>query len=310
MRVRAVLALLTERRAWGYVLAVLLACTLFVFLGRWQWHRHEAKAHVADLVHANYDAAVRPIDDLVGSADLPASAEWLPVSLSGSYLADLTVLARDRVQDGTNGYEVLVPVRTAAGRVLVVDRGWVPAGRTALGPRDVPAPPSGEVRLTVRVRPWQPPNDRRSPPGQTSRISRSALAGLTGVREADFYGGYAVLASEVPPPTSAVTPLDPPDVDLGPHLAYAVQWWAFAVLLAGFLVVAGDKEAQRRAGAGAPLRPTPTPDPESAPEEPVDATRRSRRWARLSGSGGTVDEEAEDAEVEGRLPNGGTKPSR
>ena len=57
---------------------------------------------------------------------------------------------------------------------------------------------------------------------------------------------YGVLAAEDPAPAAAPTLLERPDGDLGPHLAYAVQWWLGAVVVYVLLVVYAAKEAARR----------------------------------------------------------------
>ncbi|MFN8077885.1 MAG: SURF1 family protein [Kineosporiaceae bacterium] len=301
---------LSRRATAGLLVLGLLVIALFVQLGRWQWHRHEAKVAVRDLVRAHYDAAPVPVADLLapGTTPVDRSTEWRPVRATGRYDAALTLLARDRIADGDAGYEVLVPLRTAAG-VLLVDRGWVPAGRTADGPRAVPAPPAGEVTVTVHLRPWQPPTTRRTPPGQVLRISRDAVASSTGISVDQWFQGYG-LAAEESPAGAAIERVARPDVDLGPHLAYAVQWWSFAVVVGVLLVRAG----RRRPAPVPPATGSPVPAPREdegdrpVPDGPVRAGSRRSRWGRLTGSGGTVDEEAEDAELDAqqrRVPPAG-----
>jgi cytochrome oxidase assembly protein ShyY1 len=87
------------------------------------------------------------------------------------------------------------------------------------------------------------------------RIDLAAVARLAGEPVQPAYG---VLAEESPGPATAPTPLPRPDVDLGPHLSYFVQWWGFA--LAAYLIWAAllVREAQRRLAAGR-QRPDPSP---------------------------------------------------
>ena len=51
---------------------------------------------------------------------------------------------------------------------------------------------------------------------------------------------------------AAPTPLPRPDVGLGPHLAYAVQWWGFAAVALVVPFVAAGREVRRRSPAAAP----------------------------------------------------------
>lgn len=287
MRVRAVLVSLGRPRIAALACATVAACALFVQLGFWQWHRHEDKVAARDLVRTNWARPPVPVEELLvaGGPALAPGLEWRPVILEGVYEPDRTLLARDRISDGDAGYEVLVPLRLTGGGVLLVDRGWVPAGATAAGPREVPAPPSGSVSVTVHLRPWQPRGDRTTPQGQVLRISAAAVAEGTGVPSSEWFGAYGFLTRESPA-GAPIRRLEPPEVDLGPHLAYAVQWWGFAVVL---LVVA-LRGWVRGVGDVAPATGT------ARPRGPATGSRPSR-WARLTASGGTVDEAAEDAEV-------------
>ena len=104
---------------------------------------------------------------------------------TGRYDAGHKLLVRNRPFDGQVGFHVLAPLVTAAGPALLVDRGWVPAGEDATVVPDVPAPPPGEVTVTVRLRPSEPASTTGTPPrGQVTRIDVSAIAGssLPGVR--------------------------------------------------------------------------------------------------------------------------------
>ena len=89
-----------------------------------------------------------------------------------------------------------------------------------------------------------------------------------------------MLAQEQPAPAAAPALIPRPDEDLGPHLAYAIQWWLGAVAVYVLLVVYARKEAQRR------LLPA---EAGPAPAEPA-----SRATGRRSGRRELTDEEWED----------------
>lgn len=237
--------LLRERtwlRSLGLVAMFALLCG---FLGRWQWNRHLERVQAADQVIANYDAAPVPLVQLLPTPDasMPPSVQWRQATISGTYLADRTVLIRNRPFNGDYGYEVVVPLRTTSGAVLLVDRGWLPNGTSGAHPDAVPAPPTGQVDVVTRLRPSEPADNRSAPAGQAATIDVSALAAnLTG----PTYRAYAVLAQESPATSAAPRPLARPDTDLGNNLAYALQWWFFAtgaVILLGYYAF---REAQNR----------------------------------------------------------------
>jgi cytochrome oxidase assembly protein ShyY1 len=224
------------------------------------------------------------------TAPLPAQDEWRPVRLHGTYLADATVLVRNRPLDGTYGYEVVVPFRPDSGPLLLVDRGWIPNGESGARPDAVPAPPPGEVTVVARLRPTEPPLDRTPPPGQELRIDVPRITGALG--QPAVTQSYGVLASEDPAPAAAPTALERPDSDLGPHLAYAVQWWLGSMVVFVLLVVYASKEAARRA-EGLPQGA----DAARAGAPPAVRAPRSRRRGELS------DEEWEDlADARARDP--------
>jgi cytochrome oxidase assembly protein ShyY1 len=235
-------------REWIWLRALLLvivfavACT---FLGRWQWSRHLGASRAADRLAANYNSAPDPLAQLLPTPEsaLPSALEWHRVRVAGAYLPDRTVLIRNRALDGNNGYEVVVPLRTSSSAMLLVDRGWVPEGATGAGPAAVPAPPSGQVVVVARLRPGEPAADRSAPPGQAVTID---LPRLTADLGAPAYRAYGVLDQESPKPANAPQPLTEPTVDLGLHLAYALQWWVFAVM--GFVLLGyfAFRESQNR----------------------------------------------------------------
>ena len=258
-------------------LVVAVACVL---LGSWQWHRREERlARNAEVVQ-NYDRDPVALEQaLPDPSRFPPGGTWTPVLLEGEYVADATVLVRNRTRDGRPGYQVLVPLRTDDGPVLVVDRGFVTIGETGERPDDVPAAPQGEVSVVARLREPEPADGRGAPAGQAQRINPAALsaamAGASGDRfaAADVVtGAYGDLAAEDPAPATAPLREPRPALDEGPHLSYALQWVVFAIgALVGFVVLArrtaqddaddsrpgarADAYAASRADDGRPARP-------------------------------------------------------
>ena len=258
---------LFRQRQWVLAFVGVVALTVaFVFLGRWQFHRHEAKLARRDLINSNYDAKPVPVDDLLSTGRaLSPLEQWRPVAASGTYLPDVTVLIRNRPLDANNGYEVIVPLRTEGG-ILLVDRGWIPSGATAEKPDSVPAVPTGTVTVTARMRLGEPAQNRPAPVGQAMQIDLPQIErGLHAARVSDpTYPGYGLLVGESPAANPAPTPLPAPDVGLGINLAYAIQWWAFAIAAYVLLAVAAVREVRREA-AGGTAQPPPVPAARAAP---------------------------------------------
>lgn len=235
---------------WAIYLALAvifaIACA---FLSNWQFSRNEERAAQLELVERNYDAEPVALEDTIpAGGELEAQDEWQPVRMTGQYVADDQLLARNRPHGGTAAFEVLVPFRLDDGRVLLIDRGWVPPGQDQPEPDAVPAAPRGDVTVVARLRPGEPlpASGRSAPEGQVPTINLPLIADTVapGVGEALELSAYGVLVSEDPAPVTIPHALESPSEDPGPHLSYAIQWILFAVM--GFVFIGYVIRTERR----------------------------------------------------------------
>ncbi len=260
----------TALRWTGYVGLALVFAIACAFLSNWQFARNEERARQLELVEQNYDATPTGLADVLAPGrSLPSDAEWRPVELHGRYLADEQVLVRNRAHGGTSAFEVLVPFRLDDGRVLIVNRGWVPPGDSQPEPDHIPAPPPGDATVVVRLKPGEPlpASGRSAPEGQVPTVHLPLiLPGETGVE----HGAYGILVSEDPAPDTRPNPLADPSEDPGPHLSYAIQWILFAVM--GFVFIWYVIRSERRA-----RREDAEEAEGSAAESPAAASRAPRR---------------------------------
>lgn len=266
----------TALRWTGYVGVAIVFAIACAFLSNWQFTRNEERSRQLALVEVNYDAPTVPLADLIpdGGALSPAD-EWRPVTLTGEYIADQELLVRNRPHGGTSAFEVLVPFRLDDGRVLLVNRGWVRPGEHQADPDLVPAPPTGDVAVVVRLKPGEPlPSSGRSAPeGQVPTINLPLVADLTGTAELEE-SAYGIMVSEEPTPAPAPEALESPSEDPGPHLSYAIQWILFAIMGFAFIwyVIRAERRARREDAedaAAAAAAGTPA-------EASVAATRRRK----------------------------------
>jgi cytochrome oxidase assembly protein ShyY1 len=230
-----VVRVLTSRRWLGAFAVALAFAVAAFFLGQWQWHRYEAKAARADRIHSHYDAKPQPLTSVLGAEPMPLSREWTRVTMQGRYAVDRTLLVRNRPYEGTYGYEVLVPFEDTNGGTVLVDRGWVQNAKTAETLPDVVPAPTGDVTVTGWLRRSEPSLGRSLPPGQLASINLAEASSQVG---SPLLGAYVILEVERLPDGSAPDrpqALEAPDTDLGPHQAYAFQWWLGMV--AGFVLV-------------------------------------------------------------------------
>jgi cytochrome oxidase assembly protein ShyY1 len=241
-------------RHWaGLLIVALLVAAACVALGRWQLHRLGERHERNDLLERNlHSAPVLPGDLLRIGRDLREEDQYARVRATGRYDVTHQLLVRTRPLEGQVGYYVLTPLVTQQGPAVLLVRGWVPDGPTAESLPDVPAPVSGTVTVTARLRPSEEPSTTGTPPeGQVTRIDVSTIARSLPYR---VYGGYGEVTAEQPEPRTTPTRLPPPEPSEGPHLAYAVQWFLFAAMaLGGYVVLARREEADRRAAGVAPV---------------------------------------------------------
>ncbi|MET0734614.1 MAG: SURF1 family protein [Microbacterium sp.] len=233
----------------SYIAVAIVFAIACGFLSNWQFSRNAGRAAQLELVAQNYDAAPVALDAIIApGATLAAADEWRPVALDGQYLPAEQVLVRNRPHGGTAAFEVLVPFRLDDGRVLLIDRGWVPPGEDQPLPDVVPAPPEGATTVIARLRPAEPlPSSGRSAPeGQVPSINPPLIADtiLTDVAADLELSAYGVMVSEDPAPATRPAAFAVPSEDPGPYLSYAIQWILFAVM--GFVFIGYVIRTERR----------------------------------------------------------------
>jgi cytochrome oxidase assembly protein ShyY1 len=264
---------LASPRWAGYLALVIVFAIACSALGTWQFNRRaEALAEVAR-IDANYDAdPVSVAEALPDPAGFDVDQRWQVVALSGRYLADEEVVVRNRPFEGSSGFQVITPFRLDDGRVFMVDRGWIAQGSDGR-PSEVPAPPEGDVEVSVRLKAGEGRIQGRTSTGdEFATIDLEELAERVG--QPSFTGAYGVLvqspADAAEPPLAAARPVR----DEGPHLSYALQWFVFALLAFVGLGWAANQERRALAAAGAEARgeaPAAPPSPRRPKRERADA---------------------------------------
>lgn len=99
-------------------LALLVLALMFARMGLWQVERKSEKQL---LVRQFREAPLLSIEDALAQNTLFARIE-----ASGRYDSDRHVLLDNRILDGRAGVHVLTPFSLVDGRVILVNRGWLP----------------------------------------------------------------------------------------------------------------------------------------------------------------------------------------
>jgi cytochrome oxidase assembly protein ShyY1 len=249
-----VLTALASRRMLGGLALALAFAVACVLLGRWQWSRYEDRRVQAGAVTSHYSAVPVPIGSVTTRIPPSEEDQWLRVTAEGRYAPDQQLLVRNRSLDGQPGLEVLVPFDLGGaltGTRIFVDRGWVANADSAADLPPVPSAPTGEVTVEGWLRSGEPDLGKQLPPGQLASIDLGAAARQTG--GGTVLDAYLVLGSDQPTGPRP-EPLAAPDTDLGPHQAYAFQWWLtslFGFVLLGYRLRV-DAEVRREATSTVP----------------------------------------------------------
>ena len=234
--------------------------TVFVNLGEWQLDR------LSQRQQRNVDTVANEQNPVVGyeqvfTRPIAERDQWQRVEARGTFDADHQFLLRYRRNGGEGGYEVVTPLRTASGAVLV-DRGFVDLDQGEPVPDAAPPPPAGEVTVVGHVRRNERGRGSATRPvdGQMRLLSSPAVAEVLPYPVVD---GYIGLLSVDPPQGGDLEPVQLPEISDGPHFWYAVQWFMFAAIgLAGVLVfirsdLRARRSAQRPAGTAPPASQVP-----------------------------------------------------
>ena len=230
---------------WALLIAfVAVLGVAFVSLGNWQLDRLAQRKERNATTIANEQKPVQPFE-LVFTHPITDADQWQRVEARGTFEADHQFVVRYRSNSGVDGYEVVTPLRTASGAVLV-DRGFIPLERGTRIPSVAPAPPAGEVTVVGHVR--RSEKGRRAattPAGNQVRLINSDAIAATLPYEIE--SGYIGLITIQPEQLGGFQPIQLPELSDGPHFWYAVQWFMFtAVAVAGIVVfIRGDLQARR-----------------------------------------------------------------
>jgi surfeit locus 1 family protein len=251
-------------------LAAFASVALTVSLGCWQLRRAEQKRLAwAELVSRQHMPAWTNADWPCDDKPLPKQR---PALLRGHWLAQHTVYLDNRPMDGASGFIVVTPLQLTAGgsacsgRVVLVERGWVPRdAHDRLHLALVPTP-DGEVQVTGRVQAalsqayelGAEPDTRDIPDAKGPLVRQNAaqsfwhgwlgqapLAGAVLQEQADVLtapkpdamastaamGRVAEGASAAEPATLR-RHWPQPGQGQDKHLAYAAQWFAMAAAIA------------------------------------------------------------------------------
>ncbi|MFG2130063.1 SURF1 family protein [Streptomyces sp. NPDC048751] len=243
-------------RQWVIItLVAFLLIPTMIRLGIWQMHRYEERSARNQLVADALGAKPVPVEEVSSPGHAVTTHErYRNVTAVGHFDTDREVVVRRRVNsDDEVGFHVLTPFVLTDGKVLLVNRGWIPAdgpSQTAF-PR-IPAPPSGRISVTGRLMPDETTaasgiKDLKGLPDRQVMLINSEQEARR--LDASVLGGYVVLTAPEPKGDTPELLGKPGEENAPLNYAYAIQWWLFAAGVPVGWVVLVRREIRDRAGA-------------------------------------------------------------
>jgi surfeit locus 1 family protein len=226
---------------------LLIACVLLVAavcagLGVWQVKRLQQRRSANAVAFA---AAAAPPVVLGRSTPATSALAGRRVEAAGRYDHSHDIVLRGRHYRGVPAVEIVSLLRLEGDTTTVlVNRGFVPA------PDGFSANPdtlreTGEVRVRGIALPIDSGGGFPLRHGQRTSWARLDLKELRAALPYPVAPVYVRLARDTSR-SRFPRPLDPPALDDGPHLSYAIQWFAFSILALVFgWIILKQKRAVR-----------------------------------------------------------------
>jgi len=211
-------------------LLTIVLLVLFISLGRWQWHRGEAKQILWD-AYARSDASP-PLDARI---DFDTAERFKSVAISGHFDSRRQFLLDNRSHAGQPGYEVLTPFVLDSGRRILVNRGWVPFEGYRDRLPDVSLADASATTVRGRLDELPTPGlaSGRAPPPAGDAWPKLTSFPTHEELEAALRDKLArrIVLLDPQMPNGYVREWSPPGMAPERHFSYAIQWWGFAAVL-------------------------------------------------------------------------------
>jgi cytochrome oxidase assembly protein ShyY1 len=249
------------------VIALGYTCTR---LSEWQFHRYRERHDSNQIVRTNLGAKAEPVERLLNPRTEPTEQQqWRLVTARGHWDAAHQIAILYRTRSGNPGVNVVTPLVTSPGHAVLVDRGWIATAANGNETGHLPAPASGLVSISGRIRIDADGSASQVQPSQGSvrALSAAAVAPSTGLT---LDKGFLQLVTEQPRSPAAPAVDGTPGLGGGPSFFYGWQWLFFALLFFGFYCYFAyaeyqDKVKGRPRGRDRPSRPPRAKAPMGAP---------------------------------------------
>jgi len=228
------------------ILLFLVLLGLFLWLGSWQLDRSAQKKQILTVYQKSFQAAPIPLIDV---SSQPSQYRFQAVKIRGTYNNKKQFLLDNRFYKHRLGYHVLTAFKpNNSNHWLLVDRGWIERGSSRQqlpSLSSIPNPQTIIGRVYIPSTKQRVLNDEQDNPHAWPRL----------IQKIDFFVLAKMFGKPLYPFIVRLEPQqrfgdvrDWPLVNVLPakHTAYAVQWFAFAMVLIILFVALHIKRRELR----------------------------------------------------------------
>ncbi len=229
-------------RDWIFIAVAIIMGVICIGLGIWQINRRSERLEQNAVIEARLNEFPQPI---TGEIKDPVNWEYKRVLIGGAFDNLHAIVLRNRSFENQSGVHLITPLILEDSEVAVlVDRGWIPyESRNSEARKEFDVTGTVEVSGIVKLSQPEPsisfladpPYSPGSPPLEEWRVIN-----VERIQKQIPYTLLPFIVEQSEPFRDAPDlPIPDPDIDLseGPHLSYAIQWFAFAAIaiLGGYL---------------------------------------------------------------------------
>jgi surfeit locus 1 family protein len=223
-----------RRNVLAAVFAIITAI-IFARLGVWQLQRLSERRARNTALAARLHTAALPLSQLPSDS---AGAHWRRALVTGSYDFDHQIVLSGRTHDGSPGVQILTPLHPeGGGPAVLVNRGWIyspDAASADLSKWDEPPHETVSGYVEDFVHGGRGIAKLPSHTNAWSRLDADEIRAAFPFPIAPYYlvALDTMVAYRTAHELPTVTPvrLELPQMDDGPHVNYAIQWFTFAVV--------------------------------------------------------------------------------
>ena len=213
----------------GVTVAAVIAAAILIGLGVWQLQRLQWKLALIAEVNGHMAAPPVSLDEALRMS--PDQAQYRRVALAGRFDNAREAYVFTTGAGGEPVYHVLTPFRLGDGRVLMVDRGFIPKDKRDPATRTLP---EGETQVTGVWRVPDAPGAFTPAPDAAHRIWYARdLAGIAAADHVRLAAPVVIEADAAPNPGGWPKGGQTVVSFRNEHLSYAVTWFGLAAGLIG-----------------------------------------------------------------------------